>query len=103
MIAFANVDLPDPLGPMIAWTSPWGTVRSIPFRISLPSTVACSPRTSRVAVRDTVCSAVCATSFVLHIDHDRLVVHRHGVDPDGCGGGQRPGAARVEVEGRPVL
>jgi hypothetical protein len=30
----ARVDLPDPLGPMSAWTSPAPTVRSTPLRMS---------------------------------------------------------------------
>ena len=37
----ASVDLPEPLGPMMACTSPALTSRSIPRRISLPSTEAC--------------------------------------------------------------
>src|SRR6185295_5318714 len=37
----ASVLLPEPLGPIIAWTSPALTVRSMPRRISLPSTLAC--------------------------------------------------------------
>src|SRR3954469_3602799 len=35
MIALASVDLPEPLGPMSAWTSPFSTARSRPFRICL--------------------------------------------------------------------
>src|ERR1700687_2036779 len=38
MTVRASVLLPDPFGPMIACTSPLRTTRSIPFRISLPST-----------------------------------------------------------------
>jgi hypothetical protein len=42
---YANVDLPEPLGPMIAWVSPLATVRSTPRRIclgpSLVSTLTC--------------------------------------------------------------
>src|SRR3989339_1593928 len=38
IIVYDNVDLPDPFGPMTAWTSPCLIVRSIPFKISLPST-----------------------------------------------------------------
>ena len=34
--ALASVDLPEPLGPISAWTSPAPTVRSTPFRISAP-------------------------------------------------------------------
>src|SRR5215210_2777753 len=35
--ADARVDLPEPLGPMRAWTSPSPTVRSTPLRISVRS------------------------------------------------------------------
>src|SRR5215211_2047394 len=49
---YASVDLPEPLGPMIAWVSPARTVRSTPLRISLgpPSaaTSACRSLISRV-------------------------------------------------------
>src|SRR5688572_15601434 len=38
MTVSASVLLPEPFGPMIACTSPLRTTRSIPFRISLPST-----------------------------------------------------------------
>src|SRR5206468_1173514 len=38
MIVSASVLLPEPFGPMIAWTSPLFTMRSIPFRIGLAST-----------------------------------------------------------------
>src|SRR4051794_3550643 len=38
MIALARVDLPEPLGPMSAWTSPERTVRSSPLRICLSPT-----------------------------------------------------------------
>ena len=34
----ASVDFPEPFGPMIAWTSPFGTSRLTPRRIGLPST-----------------------------------------------------------------
>src|SRR3546814_16809479 len=39
--ALPILDLPEPLGPIMACTSPASIVRSIPFRIGLPSTVAC--------------------------------------------------------------
>ena len=52
---YASVDLPDPLGPMIACVSPPLMVRSTPLRISLgPSSVAtvtCRSRISSVAMR----------------------------------------------------
>src|SRR5690625_3092362 len=48
-MTLARVDLPEPLGPISACTSPAGTVRSTPLRISSPSTIrACRPRISRV-------------------------------------------------------
>src|SRR5713226_4152467 len=47
MIVSASVLLPEPLGPMIAWTSPERMTRSIPLRISLPSTVTCRSVISR--------------------------------------------------------
>ena len=40
MSAFASVDLPEPFGPMIAWTSFMSTSRSTPFTISVPSSSA---------------------------------------------------------------
>src|SRR6195952_3047311 len=53
---YANVDLPEPFGPMIAWVSPELTVRSTPRRISCgPSSVCtetCRSRISRVAIWD---------------------------------------------------
>ena len=48
---YASVDLPDPLGPMIAWVSPEDTERSTPCRISLSSTETFRPRISRVLMR----------------------------------------------------
>src|SRR5215217_9551637 len=42
-----RVDLPEPFGPMMAWTSPFGMVRVTPLRISVPF--------SRVAWRSWMC------------------------------------------------
>src|SRR5438046_2993839 len=42
-MALARVDLPEPLGPLRACTSPGRTVRSTPLRISWPSTAPCRP------------------------------------------------------------
>src|SRR5438105_4193341 len=47
MTVRASVLLPEPFGPMIACTSQLRTTRSIPFRISLPSTVTCRSLTTR--------------------------------------------------------
>src|SRR2546422_585503 len=40
MRAFASVLLPEPFGPMTAWTSPLFKLSDTPFRISRPSTLA---------------------------------------------------------------
>src|SRR3989475_6413829 len=47
---WASVLLPEPFGPMLAWTSPTFTVRSTPFRISLSPTFARNPLTSSRAI-----------------------------------------------------
>ena len=47
----ARVLLPEPLGPMMAWTSPEPTVRSIPFRICRSPAFACKPRISIIDSR----------------------------------------------------
>src|ERR1700757_2497234 len=47
MITLASVDLPDPLGPINAWISPWPTRRSSPRRISLSPARAWRFRISR--------------------------------------------------------
>ena len=51
--AFANVDLPDPFGPMMAWTSPAPTVRSIPERICVSSAETWRSRTWKSGASDT--------------------------------------------------
>src|SRR3990172_3319554 len=93
MITFASVDLPEPFGPMSAWVSPCITVRSIPFRMSLPSTEAVRPRISSVA----------ASVTVLHLDQDVVVLRRHRERVDRRRGRQGPRLPRVQVEGRAVL
>src|SRR2546427_3557586 len=48
MIASESVLLPEPFGPMIAWTEPLSTTRSIPLRIVLPSTLTTRSLISRL-------------------------------------------------------
>src|SRR5437867_8471945 len=48
MIASDSVLLPEPFGPMIAWTDPLSTVRSMPLRMGLPSTLTSRSRISRL-------------------------------------------------------
>src|SRR6478609_3900376 len=61
-IEYASVDLPEPFGPMMAWTSPLRMVRSTPRRIgfgpSLGSTLTCRSRISRVDIRGSPSSVV---------------------------------------------
>src|SRR5680860_1519062 len=49
MIALARVDLPEPFGPIRAWTLPFSTSRSSPRRISLPPALTCRLRISSSA------------------------------------------------------
>src|SRR4029079_2480185 len=49
MIALARVDLPDPLGPIRAWTFPFSTSSSRPLRICLSSALTCRLRISSSA------------------------------------------------------
>ena len=49
MIALARVDLPEPFGPISAWTLPFSTSRSRPRRISLSSALTCRLRISSSA------------------------------------------------------
>src|SRR5439155_6360231 len=98
MMTLARVDFPDPFGPMMAWTSPCGTTRSMPFRIALPSTSTRRSRTSSVAVpvRSNV-SAVCATS-VLQFDQQPVALHLHWKGHDGQGRRKRPRLPGLQVE-----
>src|SRR4051794_18836048 len=50
MIALASVDLPEPLGPIIAWISPERTCRSTPLRICLSPAATCRFLISRSAM-----------------------------------------------------
>src|SRR5918995_1365562 len=91
----ASVDLPEPLGPMIAWTSPDRTVRSMPRRISLPATPARRPLISSTW-----------EPFVSRIGqdhHDLAVVDAHVVHGDRPGGRQGQGLAVGEGELAAVL
>src|SRR6476620_7711326 len=100
MITFDSVDFPEPFGPISAWISPWRTVRSIPRRISLPSTVACSPRTSSVV------GSVAGVSFVIsssHLDPHIVFGHGHRVAGDRFDRRQPEGLAGVHIEQRTVF
>src|SRR5512138_2349051 len=70
MSTWASVDLPEPLGPMTAWTSPERTVRSMPRRISVPPTAARRPRISRTW----------PSPVIVHHHHDLAAVDADVVD-----------------------
>src|SRR4029079_18724426 len=96
MITLDRVDLPEPFGPISAWISPWRTIRSIPRRIGLFSTVACRSRTSKVA----------GVAFVIsssHLDPHVVVGHGHRVAGDRLDRRQAERPAGVHVEQRPML
>src|SRR5437870_3774498 len=103
MRTLASVDLPDPLGPMMAWISPGRILRSTPRRISLPSTVAWRSSISRIgSVIDAhTPSALRGGGGAAHVDiaaFDLGLVGGHG--PGGRQPAHRP---RPHGEPRPVL
>src|SRR3954463_8472449 len=71
MIAFARVDLPDPLGPISAWILPFDTSRSSPLRISLSSALTCRFVISRSAIC-LRCLGVCREVALCGLAGDRL-------------------------------
>src|SRR4051812_20957354 len=98
MITCDRVDLPDPLGPITAWTSPERMTRSIPLRISLPSTPARRP---------SITSSDMAGTFGFgggrQADEHVAVGHVGLVDGDGPGGGEGVGLAGDQRERAAVL
>src|SRR5262245_29332639 len=96
MRTLASVDLPEPFGPISACVSPCLTVRSIPFRIGLSSTVA-----SRASISSVAGSAMSVA--LRDLDHHVVALDLGREHLDRLGGGQRGRPARVEVEGRAVL
>src|SRR6266498_2161521 len=100
---FASVDFPLPFGPISAWVSPWRTVRSMPFRISLPSTVAWRPRISSSTVVAGASFVAVVVMSVVHLDQDVVAVDLHRVRPHGLRGRQGARPTGLEVEGRAVL
>src|SRR3954447_16304902 len=114
MITWDSVDLPDPFGPMTAWTSPDGTVRSTPVRISRPATPARSPVMTSSLIgrpRSSACPRAGTVSMIRSqarscgaLAHDDVVaVDDHVVHGHGPGGGQRLRRPVQQRERRPVL
>src|ERR1051325_5549117 len=73
MIVSASVLLPEPFGPMIAWTSPARTTRSMPLWISLWSTSTWRPLISRSGT----------DALLLRHGAPRKRVERHAVERPG--------------------
>src|SRR4051794_35550435 len=91
---------------MIAWVSPWRTVRSTPRRISLVpcsvSTLTCRSRISRVDM----CGGTPSMGWVLQrrgdVDQDVVTVDGHRVDRHRADRRQAGRFAGAQVEPRPV-
>src|SRR3954471_18759906 len=76
--ARASVLLPEPFGPMIAWTSPGLTVRSMPLRMSLSSALTCRFLISSIVIFLTDRSFQADTEQLLRFDgelHRQLPEH----------------------------
>src|SRR3954452_20136888 len=109
---YASVDLPEPLGPMIACVSPERTVRSTPRRISLVpcsvSTVTCRSRISRVAMRSVLLAGDDGAGVAgrgvrcAHVDQDDVALDGEREDGARPGRGQAGGLAGAQVEARAV-
>src|SRR5262245_888210 len=97
MITCDSVDFPEPFGPMSACTSPDRTSRSMPRKISCPSTDACRSSMRRTLIVPTV-------PFWSWDAHDHVVaVDTNLVDGDGLRGGKTLRITREQRERRTVL
>src|SRR6478672_6682713 len=76
MIALARVDLPEPFGPIRAWTLPFSTSRSRPRRISLSSALTCRLRISSSANSDSVSGLKFASAADRGDERRRLALGR---------------------------
>src|SRR6266545_7728673 len=81
MIVSASVLLPEPFGPMIACTSPLRTTRSIPFRISFPSTFTWRSFTTRSGNGQFLLREVGECHAVQRLGDGRLQPHPDGAGP----------------------
>src|SRR5277367_4339 len=74
---WARVLLPEPLGPMMACTSPALTVRLIPLRISLSSTLACRFLISNISFfsKIIICVHPCASVAKLSLAYRPFQAH----------------------------
>src|SRR6266852_205276 len=81
MTVSASVLLPEPFGPMIACTSPLRTTRSIPLRISLPSTVTCRSLMTSSGNGDLLLREVGEGHAIERLRDGRLQPHPHRSRP----------------------
>src|SRR5712692_1858535 len=77
MIVSASVLFPEPFGPMIACTSPLRTTRSIPLRISLPSTVTCRSLMTRSGNGHFLLREIGERHGIERLRDGRLQLHPH--------------------------
>src|SRR5438477_4413713 len=96
MSTWESVLLPDPFGPMTAWTSPLRTSRSTERRISLPGMAARSP-----LMLSTLLTFARSRSRQDH--HHVLTLHAHLVDRHRLRGREGRRLARAQREGAAVL
>src|SRR5205809_6470541 len=81
MTVSASVLFPEPFGPMIACTSPLRTTRSIPFRISLPSTVTWRSLMTRSGNGHFLLCEIGEGHCVERLRDGRLELHPHRASP----------------------
>src|SRR5438477_4544166 len=86
MIARDSVLFPEPFGPMIAWTSPLRTTRSMPRRISFWSTLTWRPLISSVDTLSPPAGALRRDGGVLLLRLLGELGERHAVERGGDGG-----------------
>src|SRR5579875_405101 len=96
MRTWARVDLPEPLGPMTACTSPLSTSRSIPRRISWPGMPPRSPCTRSRLTRETPRRSREHHLHLVALEDDLV----HG---NGLGGREGESLAGLQGEGAAVL
>src|SRR2546427_882912 len=84
MIASESVLLPEPFGPMIAWTEPLSITRSMPFKIVFPSTLTTRSRISRLDMGSLPCRGrgkLRQSHAVERAGDGRLKLQPHGARP----------------------
>src|SRR5258705_10437549 len=81
MTVSASVLFPEPFGPMIACTSPLRTTRSIPLRISLPSTLTWRSLITRSGNGHLLLREIGQRHSIERLRDGRLKLHPHRAGP----------------------